>query len=31
MAAPVTYAAGGEQLVTVAAGRSVLTFALPKP
>jgi alcohol dehydrogenase (cytochrome c) len=31
MAAPVTYEVEGEQFVTVAAGRSVLTFALPKP
>ncbi len=31
MAAPVTYQVDGEQFVTVAAGRSVLTFALPKP
>ena len=30
MAAPVTYEVGGEQLVTIVAGRSVLTFALPK-
>ena len=30
MAAPVTYALDGEQLVTIAAARSVLTFALPK-
>jgi alcohol dehydrogenase (cytochrome c) len=31
MAAPVTYEVDGEQFVTVAAGRSVLTFALPPP
>jgi alcohol dehydrogenase (cytochrome c) len=31
MAAPVTYEVNGEQFVTVAAGRSVLTFALPRP
>jgi alcohol dehydrogenase (cytochrome c) len=31
MAAPVTYEVDGEQFVTVAAGRSILTFALPKP
>lgn len=31
MAAPVTYEVDGEQFVTVAAGRSVLTFALPQP
>ncbi len=30
MAAPVTYELDGEQFVTVSAGRSVLTFALPK-
>jgi alcohol dehydrogenase (cytochrome c) len=30
MAAPVTYEVGGEQFVTIAAGRSILTFALPK-
>jgi outer membrane protein assembly factor BamB len=30
-AAPVTYVAGGEQLVTIAAGRNLLTFALPRP
>jgi alcohol dehydrogenase (cytochrome c) len=30
MAAPVTYEVDGEQFVTIAAGRSVLTFALPK-
>lgn len=30
MAAPVTYEVDGEQFVTVAAGRTVLTFALPK-
>ena len=31
MAAPVTYEVNGEQFVTIAAGRSVLTFALPPP
>jgi alcohol dehydrogenase (cytochrome c) len=31
MAAPVTYQVEGEQFVTIPAGRSVLTFALPKP
>lgn len=30
MAAPVTYEVDGEQFVTIAAGHSVLTFALPK-
>ena len=30
MAPPVTYEVGGEQLVTVAAGHSLLTFALPR-
>ncbi len=29
MAAPVTYVINGEQMVTIAAGRSLLTFALP--
>jgi len=29
-AAPVTFVAGGEQLVTIAAGRNLLTFALPR-
>ncbi|HEY4212236.1 MAG TPA: PQQ-binding-like beta-propeller repeat protein [Steroidobacteraceae bacterium] len=29
MSAPVTYALKGEQMVTIAAGRSLLTFALP--
>ncbi len=28
-AAPVTYSVRGEQMVTVAAGRSLMTFALP--
>jgi alcohol dehydrogenase (cytochrome c) len=31
IAAPVTYAVGGQQFVTIAAGRSLLTFALPEP
>ncbi|HEV8380334.1 MAG TPA: PQQ-binding-like beta-propeller repeat protein [Gemmatimonadales bacterium] len=30
-AAAVTFVAGGEQLVTIAAGRNLLTFALPRP
>lgn len=30
MAAPVTYVVNGEQMVTIAAGRSLLTFALPQ-
>ena len=29
-AAPVTFSAGGEQFVTIAAGRNLLTFALPR-
>jgi len=29
-AAPVTFLAGGEQFVALAAGRNLLTFALPK-
>jgi alcohol dehydrogenase (cytochrome c) len=29
-AAPVTFLAGGEQFVTIAAGRNLLTFALPR-
>ena len=29
-AAPVTFLAGGEQFVAIAAGRNLLTFALPK-
>jgi outer membrane protein assembly factor BamB len=30
-AAPVTYSIAGEQLVSVIAGRNLMTFALPKP
>lgn len=31
MAAPTTYLVNGEQMVTVAAGRNLMTFALPSP